>query len=952
MNNIMISMTWGKACNYLPASVEPICWDGTAKVENGSVCHADLLHYKYVAWCQGGEESECIFTASADASNDTVSWKSAVEVGGPLSLEGLRLCVCGDENTAITLTFAEAVVKFRLGDLMREENLRYHVGSKYGGMPVDIFLGPDARPRLSKKQYDAILKKEQRAGCLLVPDDFAENQKAYYHSLYGVRLEMGESATACFDVAGRENAVEEICLVKLQILGMLGYETQNEMLVERVAIELKLAEKRYTAECFVGNRCLMPALLDVYVEIPWSDLDEADNTMTVSYLDGDYPLLLHRVAIGAQRPSHAAALQKMPALPKERKLHVGAENNMQIPQNGEVDAIIRQMEREELGDYLGLRGRVAQAPEEDRIRWAKMLKERGFLAATSSSGDVKQDVIEEILGDHYWGEQAHEISNLAYGWGDPDPIEERIHRDLPGCKAAFLKRMGPHRMVGQALPMQYLDYEAGVQTIMTEVPASHATLVLHAARGAARTFDKTWGVHVANHVTRTPLDGDHVRRLFILVNQIWLHGAVVIQDEEVALRYDHDTPYAFSDPFPTAYREIYQSIYHYGNAIDLGTPVINTGFLQGNYDFPIGGLQAAPWVERTKFWGMFGPETEAWEFNTPESGWKLIDSYMPGTWLYPVLQDRTKIRLFFGGSPNGQVDLLPATASPEKLSAYQTLILPGWNTMTEEIYQNLCDYVRQGGFLVLCAAQCTEHTTRDFLLEKKEFNFCHGGDLSQLAGVKVKMSDHVIKAICFEDETVAADPGIVRLDTELCGGKAIATDLCGNPVLVEHAIGKGCVWMLCVGEYWGAEALDEFREVLCKRIDAQTKQTVRLSGETAEVDCYEFKKGDLTQIFLLNTDWTSSGNVKQITVHTGDLDVPVAVKEGSLKQILYKDGTAVLFDVPASIVLDFSVKDDAVTFSLQGVGIVTVELFRSGHTKKLQKDLGDHWRTEDITIKM
>lgn len=951
MKKKLISVTWGKSCNYLPASVEPICWDGTLRVENAAVIYADLLHCRYVAWCQAEEQPARIYTAETDGKTDAVPWKSAVEVGGPLTLEGLRFEVEADKDAVITLDFGHTVARFSLCELEEKEYLRFHAGSKYGGMPIDVFLGPDARPRLSQKQYGEILAQRNDAGCLLIPDDFTENKRGYFYSMYGVCMEAGETAAARFDITDREKAAEELCLIKLQVIGMIGYELEKQLSVEPIRLKLKLADEEFVIDHHVANRCTMPEMVDIYVEVPWTLLKERGNTLSLTYLEGKHPILLHRVSVGDRKPSHAAALPNLPPLPKEKLLHIGVENNMQIAPNGEVDALLDQMYEEELGDYITFRGRNAKVPEADWRRWIDKVKAYGFLAATSDSKPENRALIEEILGERYCGDQAHEISNLAYGWGDPDPIEERITRDLPGCKAAYLKRMGPHRMVGQAMPMQYLDYEAGVQDIMTEVPGSHATLGLHAARGAAAVYGRQmWGVHAANHVTRAPLDQDHVRRLFILVNQCWLHGAKVIQDEEVALCYDHDTTYAFSDPLPTAYRNIYQGLYHYGNNIDLGTPVVKTGFLQGNYDFLVGGAQAAPWVERTKFWGMFGPETEAWTFNTSESGWKLIDHYMPGTWLYPVLQDRTGIRLYFGGSPNGQVDLLPATAPAEKLSAYETLILPGWNTMTEEVYGALCEYVRRGGHLVLCAAQCTEHTTREFLLEKKDFNFYHGGDLSELAGVCVKMSEASIDALCFEDEKVDVGPGIVRLETELCGGKALATDSFGAPVLVENTLGEGRVWLLCVGEYWGADALEHVREAVCRRAAAETPQDVWLTGDKTEVDYYEFRQGDVTRVVLLNTDWTRAGNTKQVTVCTKDLSLPVSVQEGVTKHILICGDAAVMFDVPGAIVSDFTVCGGRLCFTLQGCGEVTVTVCMGRAVRTLCENMGDRWTSKKIEL--
>ncbi len=513
------------------------------------------------------------------------------------------------------------------------------------------------------------------------------------------------------------------------------------------------------------------------------------------------------------------------------------------------------------------------------------------------------------------------------GWGDADPLEERIGRTLPECKESYLKRMSSSKMVGQAIPQQYLDYEAGVEVIMTEIPGVHCTLSLSSHRAAAKAYGKEyWGVHVANHVQKTPLDEDSIRRLFLLTAECWLFGAKEVSDEEVAFRYFYDTLYTYSDELPAGFRKIYQSIFHYGNAIDLGEPMVKTGFLHGNYDFMIGGTAAGPYMDSPKFWGEFGPETEGWEYDTPEAGWKLIHSYLPGAHLYPVPQDPDDIRIFFSGTPNGQVDLVPITIGAQKLSAYETLILPGWNTMTPALYGQLIEYVRNGGHLILCAAQCTTHITRQFLLEKKDFAFINDGDLSALAGVKVFAPEGIVNIVRFEDEEVYTDPGVPGLRTELAGATILAADQDGNPVLVENRIGSGKVWMLTVGEYWGHDALKTVRKAVCDRIVADHPAKVRLIGSD-EVEYHHYRCDGYDRVVLLNTDWTSSKNSKHITLFSGGLRMPMAVCEGRMRHVLIADHTAVSFEAPPSIVDDMNAADGKVTFKVSGSGDVMVKLF-------------------------
>ena len=961
MTEHVVSITWGKCCNYVPHDVEELCWDGALTLTGGTLAKADLLHYRYVAWSQAEEIPETIYdAASAARPENGVAWSSAVIPGGPLTLEGLRLYLKGGDETVIFLRFSHTQIRFRLRDLLKRERLRFHAGGKYSGFPVDVFLGPDARPRLSRARFLRELREHARAGCLLTPDDFENGEKKYYHSMYGVEIRPSETISARFPVENYACRQGDACKVRIQLTAVLGYE--GDFTEEAHIFAIGIGHWSQTVTHIFTNRRYIPKLEEVYILIPWAALSEDDNRISVTHVSGDSALLLHRIAFGAE-PSMLPRTAALPALPDKPDLYVGTETDLLTPANGDIDALLELLHRERLGNYVAFRERAAWAPKEDLTRWAAKVKEYGFLAATCCADPETEQMLDALLGDRYLGEQAHEISNLAYGWGVPDPMEERKNRTLKECKENYLKRMGPHRVVGQALPQQHLDYEAGVQLVMTESPTSHATLDLHAARGAANAFGRSfWGVHVANHVTRAPLDCDHVRRLFILLHQCWLHGASILQDEEVAYRYNHDTIYSYSDELPEAYRKIYQDIFHYANNITLGKPLVSTGFLQGNCDLLIGGVQAEPHTARTKVWGAFGPETDCWAFDTPESGWKLLDPYMPGVWLYPVLQDRKQIRLFFTGSPNGQVDLIPITAAVEILLQYPVLILPGWNTMTREIYDNLCAYADRGGHLVLCAAQCTEHVTRDFLKDKEDFAFINGGDLSALAGVKVSASDTIAEAACFDDETVPLHPGVRVLDTVLCGATVLAADRVGHPVIVEKKHTAGRVWMLCAGEYWGAEALDLLRPYLCRRIVRENRQPVRITGDTSDVDFYVFTQDDIQRIVLLNTDWTGDRNKKYVTVNTPGLRMETSVTEGRAKHILVKDRTALSFEIPSAIIGDFTVGGDRLSFTLCGAGNVSVEIFTGPSVRvipggaggrkdnTIRIDMGSTWSEREIVV--
>ena len=105
------------------------------------------------------------------------------------------------------------------------------------------------------------------------------------------------------------------------------------------------------------------------------------------------------------------------------------------------------------------------------------------------------------------------------------------------------------------------------------------------------------------------------------------------------------------------------------------------------------------------------------------------------------------------------------------------------------------------------------------------------------------------------------------------------------------------------------------------------RPNVYLTGNTDDVDSHVYAEDGQTRVVLLNTDWTSAGNCKRITLHTEELQVPVSVREGYMKHILLKDDVAVGFDMPSAIVEDLIRLKNTVRFTVQGSGSVTLSLY-------------------------
>jgi hypothetical protein len=958
----VISVTMGKAHAYSPHSNEILDWSGSIDVSGGTVDSLCKLTYATTIWEKGFGGCSREYSRRLDGN----SWKTDITPGTGRGLEGIRLYVNGNSGTLVTITTKAGTACFSLGELAGKEYLEFRIGGYYSYQPISVYLGPDARPRVTKRAYASRIAREGRTGTMIIPDEFT-GPKANFMSAYCALIPPHAAASSVV----RPGRFEGRATIPVKLQMMAAQPTPRtgdlETTTGWVDFTVKVGGFTESKRHYFSHFRQAEKLYDLFVDVPASELQSPSVPVEIRNNDSLRSLLLHRVYLNEGPASHAEDAAGMPPLPGSPGLWVGYDLNTTTTQNGEVDSLLHRMHREQMGNYVLVRiEENSTASDADLERWGTLIRTYNFKAATTMTPAVAS-VLSRSIGKNFLGIHEHESSNMIYRLDETLPKEPRRNRTLPECEAAYGARMKTIAVLGQALPMCNLDYRSGVGFISSEFPTAHSTLDMIANRGGAYLYDKPyWGVHLANHVMRMPDDDANLRRNFLYLWQSWLSGARVIYDEESAVYGIHSTSYSYSDPMTFVRRRQMQELYHYGSNIDLGREVVRTGFLLGKYDCLVGGLQASPEMDTTRVWGLFGPETDAWRFNTPERGWELLDSYMPGVWLYPVVQDNAKVRMFLGGSPAGQVDLVTIDGDLEKLSKYELLVLPGWNTMTVENYTKLIEYVRRGGHLVLAAAQCTHHVTRDFLLEKRAFDFFRDGDLRELAGVRVGSVAGPMKSIVWNDGFTCTAEGLPGLETEVVpGAKVLARSESGRPVLVEHAIGKGKAWTLLAGEYWGAPSLDGFRAHMTGLLQRLHRGEVSVSGDSRDVDFHVYRgEGGEVRVALLNTDWTRPGNVKRVVLHFGERQIPLEVSEGRLLSVQFGGDLAVVSELPGILVRSAAPAGKGYSLRVGGCGRQRLHFFpdsglrlASGNAEGvrlsgnvLEIDFGRRWSEKSIDV--
>jgi hypothetical protein len=962
----VISVTLGKAHAYAPHSNELLDWSGRVDVSGGSLDSLCKLTYATTVWERGFGGCSREYSRKLAGSE----WKTDITPGSGRGLEGIRLFVRGDESTRISISTKAGKAQFTLAELVDREQIDFPVGGYYSYQPISVYLGPDARPRMSRKAYAEVLAREKRAGTMIVPDDFS-GPKANFMSASCALIKTKSSISAEFPTAAYGAAGTATIPVKLQMMAAAPRPPEGELETTAGWMDLAVTVGRHTENKrhFFSHFRQAEKLFDIFVDVPAGELSQSSGRIEIRNEDADKSLLLHRAYINERPASHKEYAAQLPPLPAEPNLWVGYDLNTTTTQDGEVDTLLRRMHDEQMGNYVLVRiEENSTASRDDLVRWGNLIRGYSFKAATTMTPD-DAEILSKTIGKNFLGIHEHESSNMIYRLDETVPREPRRNRTLPECETAYGASMKKIRILGQALPMCNLDYRSGVGFISSEFPTAHSTLDMASNRGGSYLYDKPyWGVHLANHVMRMPDDAENLRRNFLYLWQSWLCGARLLYDEESAVYGIHSTSYSYSDPMTFTRRRQMQELYHYGSNIRLGREIVRTGYLLGKYDCLVGGLQASPEMDTTRVWGLFGPETDPWKFNTPERGWELLDAYMPGVWLYPVPQDNSQIRMFLSGTPAGQVDLVTIDGDLGKLKKYDLLVLPGWNTMTDENYLKLIEYARQGGHLVLAATQCTKHITRDFLTEKENFNFYRNGDLTALTGLKVGRVIPPMKSIIWIDGRTSAAEGLPGLDADVSPGTTvIARTESGVPVLVEKTIGKGRVWTLVAGEYWGAPALDRFRKQLGDTLQSLHRGDLWISGDSRDVDYHVYDlPGGVVRVTFLNTDWTMAGNTKKIVLHAKGRDIPLSIPEGLVTNVLVERTLGVVTTIPGACVQVSRSPDNRCSLAVGGAGKQRFMLYSdqaaalaesndpaislTGNT--LTVDFGDRWREKVIHLEI
>ncbi|OGV62732.1 MAG: hypothetical protein A2498_02700 [Lentisphaerae bacterium RIFOXYC12_FULL_60_16] len=377
-----------------------------------------------------------------------------------------------------------------------------------------------------------------------------------------------------------------------------------------------------------------------------------------------------------------------------------------------------------------------------------------------------------------------------------------------------------------------LCMEAGVDIPILELVPHEPLRGLASVRGAAKAWGKPlWGMHTAMGYYRPPTDRWTPERLRIAYNLFFAGGCGIFTECNLPLRNTgscsgffsirasppiragEEECLEFDDPVCARAREVVADHYRFTqfHRRPARGPRVRMGFVLGHLDAWAGASGDRMWmVDQPGF--LAKDAIDAWHHLD-----RVFDSepWYEAPRKYYWMADPGK-PLRHGTPPCGQVDLVPIEAPSQALAGYGSLAFLGWNTMTAEHYARLLEFVKGGGQLFMSVPHFSTRTRTD-----QPPAFFRGGDLRELCGARVLGRGDAIEEVylaqnsanprcVFPQGTLYLEPAVLaRLD--LHGARVLAhprgrTD---QPVLIEHRVGKGCVYLLATWDYPGMQ-LDAF----------------------------------------------------------------------------------------------------------------------------------------------
>jgi len=589
--------------------------------------------------------------------------------------------------------------------------------------------------------------------------------------------------------------------------------------------------------------------------------------------------------------------------------------------NGFMDWLLDYTWRTRLGNYVVFRDFRCEYEPGWRVdstlmrKWGEYCKDHGIYV--SAATDFMDGALAAGAGEMFNDCGQHELPGKVYALDPAAPYASETMKEASEKYTQFLKdtldqihTVSKCAAFGDASGGIRYSFLAGADFVRAETMVGHTMTLLSQARPAAEALGKgRWGVHIAIQHHYQPYKETHLGQYFLSLMQPWMMGAEVIYEEDSLFNQFKEERQAWDDKLTKGKRDMTRNFFKFVKTHPRkGKCIRNIGFLEGRYAAPFSGFICDGEQDpHYAVWGLFGKNAPEWGHGQPEKCRQILDVLMPGASTHPLRQKFDKRRFFFSGTPYGDFDCVPVEAGQEYFKQYGLLLNLGWNTMIQEDYDKLKNYVENGGVLLTGIPQFCTHESRNFLKDMEDLALWNAGDLSELCGICVEgrgekysgqwncsgreiMKEPELSAMPSDD--IGEDGEADLAEVQLCGAEVVAWDAAtGNSLLVRNQLGKGFVYTFTIWAYPGHEQFMKLSAAWVMELANQSMPDIRVEDATGEIFWTRWKDQNRTVLMVLNTDWTRRGNVKTVRIVAEDRnwDIDVAEREALIAEIEDKE---------------------------------------------------------------
>lgn len=451
----------------------------------------------------------------------------------------------------------------------------------------------------------------------------------------------------------------------------------------------------------------------------------------------------------------------------------------------------------------------------------------------------------------------------------------------------------------EAMMFSKYDLKAGVTIPILEMMVGDPECLIAGVRGAAKSYQtRSWGTYLAHewYGGRHHEDLLKQKRLQLTYKYAYLAGSNIFcleSGDEMLDSYGTVMPYEHE--LCRQYRELltdFNQMIHEDQR-PQGGPKVKVAFVYGHHD----GWSGVPMGSHV--WGQF--EGREWGYSDAEYSWRILEDVNRGiAWSDFSHHGEAD----FGAMvPYGQYDIIPADTPVDQLKQYELVIFAGWNTMTEEIYENMKAYVQAGGKLLLTAAHLNTSKVRD-----GQRRLLRDGAVEDLFGCRLGEGFVSKKGFKFVRESMlpgmkysgACDYHKDSIDpfwhagyaeyarAQMMGGRIAAvadnsfapTAEAEEIALVEHHLGEGYVFLMTTLEYPGANAVYPLYRLMVQTLISHLHNECDVQVLASDKCKFAVYEGDV--VYLLNTDYHCP---VAATVIRGGVQDTYLLQPGELKRV-------------------------------------------------------------------